>query len=346
MKNNDFKRFCLDIFLGIMIIVGVILSFNFSGIFDDDENSSLPEQMWRNFSQDKIINKPDILFTGNSQAQNLNPHILDSITQKSSNFFGFLGAGIEPLSWFFQNSWDNIKVDLIVLETHSFKPTTKRSFIDSIRLARWENDYPRFNNSNQNLNYISWSKINFLRDFNFLNREELRLPYIITGPAIVNRHFFITGLEPVYKALFPSKKDSLNGFIKRGYLPISDTLQNHYNNGVIPVLESPVDHKALQKVKTIINLCKARGIKVLVYESPMYYKHSIYQKKRYNQLDSICSLLEIPFVNLNDDHSLTRNARYFENTLKQNQHLTSEGADAVSEVIANKILELNLVERK
>ena len=138
----------------------------------------------------------------------------------------------------------------------------------------------------------------------------------------------------------------MNGFIKRGYLPISDTLQNHYNNGVIPVLESPVDQKALQKVKTIINLCKARGIKVLVYESPMYYKHSIYQKKRYNQLDSICSLLEIPFVNLNDDHSLTRNARYFENTLKQNQHLTSEGADAVSEVIANKILELNLVERK
>ena len=72
----------------------------------------------------------------------------------------------------------------------------------------------------------------------------------------------------------------------------------------------------------------------------MYYKHFADQKKRNIQLASFCKQLNIPFVNLNLEPSLTRNPNYFQDTKKENQHLTAEGGDAVSKVLANKIKQL------
>lgn len=347
MKVSDFKRFCLDISLGIFLTIIIIFLLNLSRIFDYHEKSTIPEMMWRNFTQEKIINTPDILFTGNSQTYYLNPKILDSTTQKSSMFYGYPGAGIEILSWFFLNPWENINLDLVVLETHAFKKIGNVSRLDSIRQIRWENDFPRFKSSRFSLPYIQWKKFNLFRDFNFISGDDLKLPHLIAGALIENHHIFETKPNIPYRALFRSKKDSLlNNFRISKRLPITDSLQKHYNSGLIPVLDKPIDQKTLQTVKQIVTLCQERGVKVLLYESPMYYKHAEYQKKRYEQLDSISTLLNIPFVNLNKDTSLTRKSYFFENTLKPNQHLTSSGADEVSKALANKILELNLLEEQ
>ena len=98
-----------------------------------------------------------------------------------------------------------------------------------------------------------------------------------------------------------------------------------------------MDRKILHKMKKLVDLFKSKGIKVFVYESPKYYKHAKIHKKRYAQIDSICALLGVEFLNLNNDISLTKEALYYQNTLSANQHLTCEGANAVSEVIAKKI---------
>ena len=346
MKVTDFKKFCLDMLMGFLLIFIILFLLNLSRIFDSDEMSTIPETMWRNFSQEKIINKPDILFTGNSQTHFLNPNILDSITQKSSNFYGYAGAGIEILSWFFLNPWEKIDFDLVVLETHSFDIKGNKTRIDSIRQIRWENDFPQFKHSRFSFPYIQWKNINISRDFNFFSNEKLKLPFLISGAVIENHHIFETTPNIPYRALFLQKKDNLNEFQKSKHLPISDSLQKHYNNGLIPLSDNPFEQKTLQRVKQIVTLCQERGIKVLLYESPMYYKHIEYQKRRFEQLDSISTLLNIPFVNLNNDSTLTMKPHYFENTLNANQHLTSLGGDEVSRIIANKILELNLLEEE
>lgn len=344
MLRNDFRKFCFDILLGIMLILLIFFLLNLSRIFDYNEKSSVPELLWRNFSQENFVKKPDILFTGNSQAYYLNPKILDSITQKSSYFFGYSGASIEILSWFFLNSWENINLDLVVLESHSFESYRFKSRIDSIRLLRWRNDYPRFNRSKYSFPYIPWNKINLSREFDFFYKDKLRLPYLVSGSAIANHHIFETQPSTLYKVLFSSNEGIQIGFRKSFHKPVNKTLQDHYENDFIPVYDRPIEQITLQKIEQIVSSCRARGVKVLVYESPMYYKHSVYQKRRYEQLDSICKRLKIPFVNLNIDTTFTRKPQYFENTQTVNQHLTSKGADEVSKLIADKILELNLIE--
>ena len=89
MNNTHFKTFCRDIALGLITIITLLFLCNVSGIFDFEESSSKPEQMWRSLAQKDSVNTAQIIFCGNSQTYYLNPLILDSITKKSSHFFGY-----------------------------------------------------------------------------------------------------------------------------------------------------------------------------------------------------------------------------------------------------------------
>ena len=334
MNKTDFKLFLHDIALGLFTLVFILFLCNMSGVFDDSikKLSNTSELMWRSLVKRDSVNTAKIIFAGNSQSYTMNPIILDSITEKSSQFFGFPGACIEPLSWFFLNSWDYLNPELIVLETHSFKSalSTSRTKLDSIRYKRWQNDPPRF---------IPWSKTKFI-DFPaqvYNNKDALT---DLFNPFTKN--YSLIDYEPgkLYKGFFPSEKKKLKGFRKSNHLPISDSLMNQYHNGWNSFPDTPVDLTVLPIVKKLIKDCQSKGIKVLIYESPMYYKHFADQKKRNIQLASFCKQLNIPFVNLNLEPSLTRNPNYFQDTKKENQHLTAEGGDAVSKVLANKIKQL------
>jgi len=332
-NKTDFKLFLHDIALGLFTLVFILFLCNLSGVFDDYKwISSKPEVIIRSLAKSDSVNTSKIIFSGNSQSYLMNPIILDSITEKSSQFFGFGGASIAQLSWFFSNSWDYLNPELIVLETHSFKSalSTARTKLDSIRYKRWQNDPPRF---------IPWSKTKFI---NFSSQVYNNKDAFTDLFNPFTRNYSLIDYAPgnSYNFLFPSEKEQLKGFRKSNYLPISDSLMNQYRNGWNSFPDTPVDLTVLPIVKKLIKDCQSKGIKVLLYESPMYYKHFADQKKRNIQLASFCKQLNIPFVNLNLEPSLTRNPNYFQDTKKENQHLTAEGGDAVSKVLANKIKQL------
>ena len=344
MGNTDFKIFCRDIAIGLVIIITIVFLSNLSGIFDFHEVSSRPEQMWRTLIQKKSANTDEIIFSGNSHTYFLNPIIIDSITKKKSQSFGYSGAIIKPLSWFLFNSLDYLNPKLVVLETHSFLNSFRSSSIDLIRYKRWENDYPRFNESLINLNYISWSQKILLESYSLFDTNKFEIPYLITGPAIKNHFVFETLPSNIFNALFPSKNNvALQGFKESHHLPISDSILQQYNREKAPLLLPPIGLKEPLIVESIIAKCKARGIEVLIYESPMYYKSVKSSYKRKKQLDSFCERLNIPYLDLNLDVSLTRTPHYFQNTTSINQHLTIDGANAVSKTIANYIVEQKLL---
>lgn len=333
MNRTDFKLFVHDIALGLFTLGFILFLCNMSGVFDGHKGVSLkPELMWRSLVIRDSVNTAKIIFSGNSQCFLMNQIILDSITEKSSQFFGFNSASITQLSSFFLNSWDYLNPELVVLETHSFISTlsTARTKLDSIRYKRWENDHPRF---------IPWSKTKFI---NFPSQVYNNKDAFTDLFNPFTRNYSLIGYKPgeLYDNLFLSEKDLQIGFTKSYHLPISDSLMNQYRNGWNPFPDTPVDLTVLPIVKKLIKDCQSKGIKVLIYESPMYYKHFADQKKRNMQLASFCKQLNIPFVNLNLEPSLTRNPNYFEDTKTKNQHLTAEGADAVSNVLANKIVKL------
>ena len=338
MNNTHFKTFCRDIALGLITIITLLFLCNVSGVFDFEEGSSKPEQMWRSLAQKDSVNTAQIIFSGNSQSSFLNPLILDSITKKSSRFFGSPGTQIEGILWFLFNSLDYLNPELLVLETKSLD-SMNPTIIDSIRYARWENDYPHFNTFTPSFNYIPWSKNKFPSFSSLFDTYKFELTYLVTGPVIKNHHLFETHPEYFIEALFPSKNDKLKGFTQSPFLPISNSLLQDYNNDWIPKPDTPINPKKFQIIESIIKICKAKGIKVLLYESPMYFRHCKPQKNRQKQLDSFCQLLNTPFINLNLNPSLTRTPAYFESTRGINQHLTIAGANAVSKALALAIVE-------
>jgi len=338
MNNTHFKTFCRDISLGLITIITLLFLCNVSGVFDYGEISSKPKQMWHSLAQKDSVNTAQIIFSGNSHSIFLNPHILDSITKKSSRFFGSTGTQIEGISWFFSNSWDYLNPELLVLETHSLD-SMNPTIIDSTRYARWENDYPHFNTFTPSFNYIPWSEDKFPSFSSLFDTYKFEFTYLITGPVIKNHNLFETHPEYLTEALFPSKNNKLKGFRESWYLPISNNLLKDYKNDWIPTPDTPINPKKFQIIESIIKICKAKGIKVLLYESPMYFRHFKPQKNRQKQLDSFCQRLNTPFINLNLNPSLTRTPAYFENTRGTNQHLTPDGANAVSKALALAIVE-------
>ena len=338
MNNTHFKTFCRDIALGLITIITLLFLCNVSGIFDFEEGSSKPEQMWRSLAQKDSVNTAQIIFSGNSQSSFLNPLILDSITKKSSRFFGSPGTQIEGILWFLFNSLDYLNPELLVLETKSLD-SMNPTIIDSIRYARWENDYPHFNTFTPSFNYIPWSKNKFPSFSSLFDTYKFELTYLVTGPVIKNHHLFETHPEYFIEALFPSKNDKLKGFTQSPFLPISNSLLQDYDNDWIPRQDMPINAKELQIIESIIKVCKAKGIKVVIYESPMYFRHFKPNKLRQKQLDSFCQHLNTPFINLNLNPSLTRTPAYFESTRGINQHLTIAGANAVSKALALAIVE-------
>ena len=347
MNKTYIKLFFKDIGLGLFILIFILFLLNVSGVFDYQEKSLKPELMWRSLAKKDSVNTAKIIFSGNSQSLFLNPIIIDSITEKTSQFFGFPGASILSLSWFFSNSWDYLNPELVVLETHSFTSglSTTMTSIDSIRYKKWKNKIPRFNKSRLNSYLTTWSKTKFLDFPSLLYNNKSEIGYFLMGPAIRNHYIVDRSPGAIHESLFLQKVNFLKGFRKSNLLPISDSPVNEYNNNWISFPDTPVDSSVLPIVKKLIKECQSKGIKVLIYESPMYYKHFKPQIQRRKQINSFCQKLNIPFVDLNLESSLIKNTSYFENTKIENQHLTSEGADAVSKILAKKIVQLNLLSK-
>ena len=347
MSKANFRFFLKDIALGFGLLTSILILCNISGIFELEEQSSQAELMWRDLIKKDSVNKTQIIFSGNSITEPLNPLILDSITNSTSCFFGFRGASIYQIFWFYSNSWDYLNPDLVVLETHSFMPSLfgAKTSIDSIRYTKWGNENPKFRKSFRNLTYVRWSEkpnSSLLSNF-YENKDEL---VYILSPFTKNYTLLESNPNIFHDALFSVKSADSNGFRASKQFPISDSLLHHYNNDWIPFPETHIETETFEVVESIIKEFQSRGIQVLVYESPMYFKHFKPQIQRRKQIDSFCQQLNVPFIDLNLETSLTKNPQYFENTTTKYQHLTSKGADTVSKVLANKILQLNLLSKK
>ena len=346
MNKTNFKLFLNDITLGLFVLLFILFLCNISGVFDYNERSLKPELMWRSLVKKDSVNTAEIIFSGNSITLPLNPLILDSITNSTSCFIGFKGATIYQIFWFFSNSWEYLNPDLVVLETHSFVPSLlgARTNIDSIRYTKWGNEYPKFRKSFINLSYVRGSEKpnSSLPSIFYENKDEL---VYILSPFTKNYSLLESNPDIFYDALFSEKSSDLYRFRASKQFPISDSLLHHYNNDWIPFPDTPIDLTVLPIVKKLIKEFQSRGIKVLVYESPMYYKHFKPQIQRRKQIDSFCQQLNIPFIDLNLETSLTKKPQYFENTTTKYQHLTSKGADNVSKVLANKILQYKLLSK-
>ena len=101
--------------------------------------------------------------------------------------------------------------------------------------------------------------------------------------------------------------------------------------------DNPVESHILNEVKRFVLECKESGIEVMLYQSPWYQKHCMPQVNWRSSIEKMAAQCQISFVNLNQEESLVRDPCFFEATVVNNQHLTQEGADTVTVVLASEI---------
>ena len=128
---------------------------------------------------------------------------------------------------------------------------------------------------------------------------------------------------------------------KIGYEPqatVWDTIthpidHNYFNNcyaGYLRNADSIKVHMAYLNA-----FCKSKNIQLVCVQSPVF--KDIYNEKAYAEIGDICSVLNIPFININDD-SITSNSKNFTDAT----HLNTTGVPKMLNVIAKNRTFLSL----
>jgi hypothetical protein len=137
--------------------------------------------------------------------------------------------------------------------------------------------------------------------------------------------------------LRPREREWKNGFRKSHYRPIGAAELERYDRDWQPFSDRPIENSVLNELKIFLVECKAEEIEVMIYESPMYYRHFASQDMRRRGIERVAAECNVRFSDLNEMDGLVKNPLYFQATFDDNQHLTVAGADAVSNVLVEEI---------
>ena len=342
MRNTEFKKFLGDLFLGVSIFCSIIFMLNSSGVFSYAEKNYVTTQLWKTISDPSFKTDSVILIFGNSHSFYLNRNIIETETGYTTLHIGFPVANIESLYWLLYNVMQFVKPKLIILETKSLLEFRQQNVWNSISIPfklKWKDNFTltQFtqHSFSSHLIQIPWS---FRKVYSLMNSSKRNIkayPFLFTGSSVRNFHFTETKTNTLLEALFNSSPtENLNyGFVEPKYLPIHDTtLLRYESRQVLP--SSKVNENGLDYARKFIDLCKENHMDVLLYNSPMFFKHFNPNSKYFFQIDSASLVWNVPYYNFNDFDTLTHNSSLFENTLSLNQHLTKEGADNVSSLLS------------
>ena len=306
---KHFFRFCTEILIGLLSICTLLIALEQLGWFGY-KNRRL--EVLQDFEENVHFKNAEVVFVGNSQTYLLNDSILESVLGARVFALARRGASFNDLRSILDWTVKELSPKIVVLETHSFNSS---SWKDEHRM-RLPKSFGNFLLLESKWNQLKY----FARDvFQFHSVLE-------SGPRSL-----------VEAILHPKEIEWGNGFIRSSYGPINKVEMENYERNWIPYPDNPVESHILDEVKRFVLECKESGIEVMLYESPWYQKHCMPQINRRSSIEKMAAQCQILFVDLNQEESLVRDPCFFEATKIDNQHLTQEGADTVTVVLASEI---------
>ena len=328
--NRAFFQFVAELLLGLAFVSAVIVWINQTECFESREKTSPVTQMWGDFHESATLpefQRPNLFFLGSSRAKYLNPAIIEEETEYRPQFIGLGGANIRDLYFAFQYVLKSHVPQMVLVETHSLVEVGNEGRKDlSQRAAIWAVDDFKFR-KNIITTYYGPKK----------------WPVFLAGSALLNRELIETSPARIYNSIlkrFPEPTPTVRGFQISGYTPITEERLASYANGwvagdlrdwVMPVVE--IDFLA-----KLVELCRDHSIIVVLYESPIYGDHMAGRGIRTHRLAALANSLQAPFFDLNSETDITKEPNYFEDTDRENQHLTKEGYQVLTHKIVDKIL--------
>ncbi len=308
---KHFFRFCTEILIGLLCICTLLLALEQSGWFENANRKKGDFQI-RHVEENAHFINAEVVFVGNSQTYLLNDSLLESALRASVFTVSRPDAAFNDfrsiLDWTDKESSPKI----VVLETHVFRK--------DFRGDEFQMKFPK-----SFKNFLSleseWNQ------FKYFARDVLQYHSVLeSGPGWI--------AEAILR---PKEVEWGNGFRRSKYQPIDNAFMENYERTWTPFPDNPIESDILDEVKRFVLECKESGIEVMLYESPWYQKHCMPQINRRSSIEKMAAQCQVLFVDLNQEESLVRDPCFFQATVLENQHLTQEGADTVTVVLAPEI---------
>lgn len=325
------------LYLKLLLLAGITTAFivaaDMSGLFKADMINNHELSSWNAFYEFTENNDVDVLLIGNSHLYTgINPNHLSTVLGANCFIVAASGAPIIDTYYALKEALTRCNPKLVVIETYGIGNKKVRE----LTAGNLSNEYKSFA-SRRNIfqkilstpklfssdNYLSaWSTSIRNHDFIFKDQDQIKK----------NRD----GKNVLHK-----KKDlELGRFIRftSGITEKTDSLYDA-DGPVVDGNEFRVNRENYYAVKRIQSLLKRKSIPQVYFTIPMYEKHVT----NYSNWKAIVSRViggGYPWLDLQDeyDHDLfTKDC--FEDTMNENQHLTSRGALVTDYKLAGFIID-------
>lgn len=304
-------------FIAFVIGYGLYYSEE-EGFFEADKTNNHTLKKWDAYYKFSKKNKTDILLVGNSHLYTgINPKNLSAKLGVNAFILASPGTNVADAYFSIKEAIKVRKPKLIVLETYcinAFSPYELKgsALSDQLKSFSARRDLTTKIESTPKLfatdNYpYAWS--NTFRNHSFLYQNKKQIE---------------TNLNPTKKK---TKKLYLGRYV-RFQKGLKDSLINLYDSLGAPVNGSEYETNlyAANYTEAIENLCKEEGIKLVYLTLPMHEKHVTNYPVWQSKLDSILSN-DIAWLDLQDTANYPGfTVHSFENTYKENQHMTYSGS--------------------
>ena len=308
------------IFIVIVFFAAVMYSDG-KGYFNPDESNNHTKRKWDSFYKFSKKNNVDVVLVGNSHLYSgINPKNLSNTLGVNAFILASPGTNIADSYYCLEEALKVSEPKLVIVETYGITAFNPYEAKEGALTDQFKSFSARKNVSSK------------LKAMPYLFKSD---NYTYAWSNTIRNHDFIfndtTQLKSNLKKKKKTKKDKklyLGRFVRFQKGLRKDVLSKYDSLGS-PVNGEDFKYNDYSKkyVNKIVDLCNEKGIEVMFLTLPMFHKHVKNNDAWTEKMKTILSTTDKEWLDLQGNYDSTRfNEKSFENTYKQNQHMTYSGS--------------------
>lgn len=336
-KTNVFKSkaaFLLKVLVVVIIETVIVLFCDNKEYFVGDQSNNHTQRKWRSYYRftNHEHKQADIVVFGNSHASSgVEPYLVSMLTGSYCYILNTPASGVIDAYFNLKEILrQQKKPALVILET--FCLNSEETSVEWSRIMSFE--------SKEN----SWQK--FLSMFYMFNANEW---VKLWSPTIRNHSFLYTNPKQIAfnrkfmgRAKNPDRAKLDLGRFSHGDEGLTDSTLKKYLTSGAPIKTSThfISKNNIKYLLKLNELCKANGIKLMLFTAPMYSKtFDNYALKKKIDLETLKILEDVKWLDLQQDYDTTLYTKSaFRNEYNSSQHNTSHGMNLNSYLLTKFIL--------
>lgn len=343
-KPKSWKTLLVKFIVLFIVVASVVIYTDTKGYFEPDQKNNHTSQKWDSFYKFTESDTVDVVMVGNSHLYTgVNPKNLSAALGVNCFILASPGTTIMDSFYCLKEALERTQPKVAIIETYGINSNVNHK----LKGGGLSDQFKSFNARKNSLIKLTsmpslfvpeyylaaWSKTLRNHDFIFRDREQIKKNIKIKQQKAKNNKKLYLGRFVTYTS------------------GIQDSTLAKYNSLGAPVdgTEQVLSNESYRYVKKIVKLCEKHGVTPVFVTLPMYYKHIKNYPAWKQFMASAIEPTGADWLNMQEPYDTTTFDRHcFENTIKQNQHMTYVGSIRATYKIAHFLvdsLKLDLPER-